>query len=267
MRASPTIHALWVLFAAICLPPSVTAQSPSLHPKLIEIATRENLPPYVVGGAAHGIEIDLVRAIFDYSDYEPVFIQQPRVRMITAFESGQMNGILTQHVLASDIGCSTDWYIAHQNVALTLASRNLTIEGLDDLKGLSVLSFSGATRYLGPEFQEAVTQTKRYTESGDQSKHIQLLYKGRFDTVVGDRWILALAQKSHFTETGEYLELKRHPIMKPSLYVARFHDQKICDAFNLGLRRLRADGTYAEIWNGYRQSLAVMNDRDGDLPH
>lgn len=263
MRASPIVHALRALFVSACLSSSVTAQSDPLHPELIEIATRVNLPPYVVDGAAHGIEIDLVKAILQGSGYEPVFIQQPRVRMISAFENGHMNGILTQNVLASNVGCATDWYIAHQNVAISLASRGLQIDSLDDVTGLSILSFSGATRYLGPDFQQAVAHTKRYTESGDQGKHIQLLYKGRFDAVIGDRWILALAQKSHFTATGDYRELQYHPIMEPSLYVARFHDQRVCDAFNLGLRRLRADGSYAEIWNGYRKSLAVMNDGNG----
>jgi len=260
MLASPTVHALRALFVSACLSLPVTAQSDNARAELIEIATRQNLPPYVVDAAAHGIEIDLVKAIFRGTGYEPIFIQQPRVRMISAFENGQMNGILTQNIQASDVGCATDWYIAHQNVAISLTSRNIKIGSLDDLMGLSVLSFSGATRYLGTEFQQAVAHTKRYTESGDQGKHIQLLYKRRFDAVIGDRWILALAQKSYFTEAGEYQELEYHPIMKPSLYVARFHEQKICDAFNLGLRRLRADGSYAEIWNGYRKSLAVMND-------
>ncbi|SDE41552.1 substrate-binding periplasmic protein [Kordiimonas lacus] len=266
MRASLTNHALRALFTAICLSPPVTAQTAATPPEMIEIATRENLPPYVVDRAAHGIEIDLVQAILKGSGYEPVFVQQPRVRMISAFENGQMNGILTQNVLASEVGCATDWYIAHQNIAVSMTSKNLSIDSLDDLKGLSILSFSGATRYLGSEFQQAVRHSKRYTESGDQSKHIKLLYNGRFDAVVGDRWILALAQKSHFTKTGEYRELKHHPIMEPSLYVARFHDQKVCDAFNLGLRRLRADGSYAEIWNGYRKSLAVTTDSKAPVP-
>lgn len=241
--------------------PSVTAQDKPSPPKqLIEIATREYLPPYVGQRASDGIEIDIVKAILKDTPYEAVFIQQPRVRMIAAFENKELNGILTQNVNASKVGCYTDWYISHQNVAITVKDRELQIEGLADLEGRAVLSFSGATRYLGDGFGNAIKRASRYTESGDQAKHISLLYKNRFDVIVGDSWILSLAQKRHFTKTGEYRATHKHPIMPPSLYVARFQEQAICDAFNHSLRSLRASGEYAEIWDGYTKQLVVALD-------
>ncbi|NVJ99600.1 MAG: transporter substrate-binding domain-containing protein [Alphaproteobacteria bacterium] len=235
--------------------------------QLVEIATREFLPPYVEQRAGGGIEIDIVKAILRDSAYEPVFIQQPRVRMISAFESKVLDGILTQNIAASNEGCATDWYISHQNVAITVEDKDMQITGLPDLKGLSVLSFSGATRYLGQEFANAIKDTERYTESGDQGKHISLLYKNRFDVIVGDSWILSLAQKRFFTQTGQYKAIHKHPIMAPSLYVARFHDQAICDAFNLGLRSLRASGEYADIWDGYEKQLMIAIDGKSGARH
>lgn len=256
--------ALLTFSAASVNAPAVHAQAETSSKKLLlEISTREFLPPYVEKDAVAGIEVDLIKAIFRGSQYEPIFVQQPRVRMIASFEAKETDGILTQNKTASNVGCATDWYIAHQNVAKTVASRNLTIQGLLDLKQYSVLSFSGATRYLGEKFQKAVRDAKRYTESGDQGKHIALLYNNRFDVIVGDRWILALAQKRHYENTGKYLELDTHPIMTPSLYVARFHDTGICEAFNHGVRALRASGEYAEIWSGYQARLLVSS----DLPH
>lgn len=241
--------------------------TPTARKQLVEIATREYLPPYVEQRASGGIEVDIIRAVFRETAFEPVFIQQPRVRMISAFENGEMDGILTQNIEASNVGCHTDWYISHQNVAITVKDRELSINGLEDLSDRAVLSFSGATRYLGRNFEAAVRGAKRYTESGDQGKHIALLYKNRFDVIVGDSWILSLAQKRHFTSSGEYRPVIKHPIMAPSLYVARFHEQAICDAFNYGLRSLRASGAYADIWDGYQQQLMIALDETDQLDH
>lgn len=242
--------------------PSATAQDNTT----IRIATREYLPPYVEMGATSGIEIDLIKAVFAETPYRAVFVQQPRVRMIAAYDDSRVDGILTQNINASNAGCATDWYISHQNVAKTLASRELEVTDLADLQDYAVLSFSGATRYIGSAFRDAIKGAKRYTESGDQGTHISLLYKGRFDVIVGDRWILSLAQKRYFDQTGDYQDLTTHAILPPTYYVARFHDPKICDAFNGALRSLRNSGKYAEIWAGYQARMIVDASDTPTLP-
>ena len=237
--------------------PAAAAQPEGDDGRTLRLATREFIPPYVHEHAESGIEVDLVKAIFRDTPYEIEFVQLPRIRMISAFEDNQLDGILTQNVKNSTSGCATDWYIEHQNVGLSVRSRRLEIASLSDLRNYAVISFSGATRYLGEEFRSAVRGAKRYTETGDQGAHISLLYKGRFDVVVGDNWIMRLAQKRHFDETGERMELAMHPLMPPSRYVARFHDKAVCEAFNTALRHLHENGTYAEIWAGYRARIYV----------
>jgi polar amino acid transport system substrate-binding protein len=255
-----------VLFIAIPLGTTIAkAQAKSESKQTLNIATRVNLPPYVENGATSGIEIDLVKSIFASTQYEPVFTQQPRIRMIAVFEAGKMDGILTQNINASDVGCATDVYLTHENVAKTLKSRDLTVAGLDGLAGYAVVSFSGATRYIGSPFSDAVKKAARYTETGDQAAHIELLYKNRFDVVVGDRWILRLAQKNFFDKTQEYQELDTHSVMKPSLYVARFHDQAVCSAFNTSLKAMRENGQYAAIWNSYERKL-LFTDNINTVP-
>ncbi|TNE62058.1 MAG: transporter substrate-binding domain-containing protein [Alphaproteobacteria bacterium] len=225
----------------------------------VRLAVREFLPPYVYENAETGIEIDLVRAIFREAGLQVDFVQLPRIRMIQTFDDGRVDGVLTQNVSASTEGCATVPYITHRNVAFTLKERRLPLDTLTDLEKYAVVSFSGATRYLGRDFADAVTTSPRYTESGDQGTHIALLYKQRFDVVVGDEWILRLAQRRHFERTGEYMELDSHAIMPASHYVARFRDQNLCDAFNKAYLTLDTSGALAEIWSGYRASILVMN--------
>ena len=248
------------------LSPTAAAQPEKKTIKTLRLAMREFIPPYVYENAASGIEVDLVKAIFRDMPFDVEFVQLPRIRMISSFEDHQLDGILTQNVKASNTGCATDWYIEHQNVGLSVKGRGVQVNSLDDLKNYAVISFSGATRYLGEEFRHAVRGAKRYTETGDQGAHISLLYKGRFDVVVGDNWIMRLAQKRYFDATGQRMELAMHPIMPPSQYVARFHDQSVCDAFNTALQHLHDNGTYAEIWAGYRARIYVEAEMDGSQP-
>ncbi|MCJ9428998.1 substrate-binding periplasmic protein [Kordiimonas marina] len=223
----------------------------------LKVAIREFLPPYVYEKAKSGIEVDLVQAILSEAHIPYRFIQLPRIRMIQSFEDGKIDGLLTQNAEASSVGCVTVPYITHHNLAFTLADRHLKVGSLADLSHYAVISFSGATRYLGPTFAAAIKDSPRYTESGDQGTHIALLYKRRFDVVVGDQWIIRLAQRRYMEKTGVYHELTGHKIMPASHYVARFHDQKYCDAFNQAYADLNAEGTLADIWNSYKARILV----------
>ncbi|WP_262691831.1 substrate-binding periplasmic protein [Kordiimonas aestuarii] len=245
---------------------AATAQPEQESSPTLRIATRNFLPPYIYEDAKTGIEVDLVNAVFKDTGFDIEYVQLPRIRMISSFEDHQLDGILTQNVTASDTGCATSSYIEHQNVGLTVKSRHLELQSFEELRNYAVISFSGATRYLGEDFRNAVRGAKRYTESGDQGTHISLLYKGRFDVAVGDNWILRLAQKRYFDRTGEKLELEAHPIMPPSQYVARFHDQAVCDAFDAALAKIQHNGTYAEIWAGYRARIYVEAGMDAPYP-
>lgn len=218
-----------------------------------------HLPPYVYNNAHSGIEIDIVKAIFDHTDFEISFTQMPRIRMIQTFDQGEFDGVLTQNIAVSDKGCATEWYLKHQNVAFTLSDSDLTITNINQLKTMSVLSFDGAKKYLGSEFETAVSRNPRYSESVNQASHIELIYMKRFDVIVGDEWILRLAQKEHYDRTGVYKKLTAHYIMPPSLYSARFQNTEVCDAFNEALNGLRTSGKYDEIIANYHTRIMVAS--------
>ncbi len=177
--------------------------------------------------------------------------------MIQSFDRGEVQGILTQNVTVSDIGCATDWYLKHQNVGFTLAEENIQLSTLQDLQKFSVLSFDGARKYLGEAFRMAVDNNPRYKEYINQAAHIELVYLKRFNVIIGDEWILRLAQRNHFDKTGKYKRMTAHYIMPPSLYSARFQDQTICDAFNKSLSKIRNSGNYEQIVSAYHQRIMI----------
>ncbi|MEX0300306.1 MAG: substrate-binding periplasmic protein [Kordiimonas sp.] len=241
--------------AVTCCVLAAVSQPTTAAPLLL--ATRHHLPPYVYNEANSGIEIDLIKAIFKDMGTDISFIQMPRIRMIQSFDRGEVQGILTQNITASNVGCATEWNLQHQNVGFTLADEDIKLTTLNDLGHLSVLSFDGARRYLGESFRRAVDNNPLYEESINQASHIELVYLKRFNVIVGDEWILRLAQRNHFDRTGTYKKMTAHYIMPPSLYSARFHDQKTCDAFDASLQKLRSSGNYEQIVSAYHQQIMI----------
>lgn len=226
--------------------------------QIVHIAARHDVLPYVAQNGEAGVEIELVKAIFAGTGYEPHFIQLPRVRMLQSFNAEQVDGVLTQNLELRGKGCITNWYIRHQNVGITVSDRNVPLNSLADMERLSVVSFDGATRYLGADFAIAAKMSPRYTESSDQSTHISLIYNGNFDVVIGDEWILKMAQVERRELTGEFEPLTVHRIIPPTLYGARFHDPLVCDAFDKSLTNMRTTGAYDAIVDAHYSAISAQ---------
>ncbi len=244
----------------------LTFSLPSHSADTITLATRPDTPPYIYNNAHHGIEIEIIDAISSVADLKFKYQQMPRMRMIQIFDANQSDGVLTQHPNVSNIGCATDWYLVHQNMAFSLKTNQFKINDLSGLKGKAVVSFDGASKYLGPAFKAAVKDTLRYTESAQQSMHISLIYSKRFDVVVGDHLILKLAQKELHTETKRYQPLAEHAILPISFYVARFHRQQTCDKFNAALKHIRDNGTYKSIIDKHLKDMTFVFDHPAEHP-
>ena len=225
--------------------------------ELVTLATRQSIPPYVNAGAVGGIEIDIVSAIFAEANIPVKFEQMPHVRMLPSFVRGRVDGVLTQSATNKTAGCATDWYMAHTNVGISLASNNFRISKLSDLHNRTVVAFVGAKGGLHPDYGEAVGKSPQYFEGDFQTTHVELIYKRRFDVAIGDEWILRLAQREHFDRTGMYAELRIHTILKPSLFSARFYEQETCDRFNAALKRLRVSGAYDAIMTKHHERIAI----------
>ncbi|PCI61491.1 MAG: hypothetical protein COB37_08160 [Kordiimonadales bacterium] len=224
----------------------------------LRLATREYLPPYINADATAGIEIDIVKAIFNQAKIEIKFVQMPDLRMTQAFSLKTVDGILTQNVKVKSMGCATDWYFTHPNVAITLAQNEFSLHRLEDLSKYSVVTFDGAQVTLGKRFADAVKNNPRYVEFENQPGHIELLYKGRFEVIFGDEWILRLARKNYFKKSGQLRNIRTHQIAATEYFSVRFHDQKHCDSFNQALKLIRNSGLHAAILAANRRRIDTI---------
>ena len=224
----------------------------------VSVAVGFSIPPYVIPEERRGMEYDIVKEALASEGIEMVPHFIPLGRVIKEIEAGQVDAALTQRIESGLKAQFSDVYITYRNYAITLASRDIAIAGIEDLRNKSVVAFQNATLYLGPQFQEMAKANPEYREETRQVVQPLLLYLGRVDVVIADRnifsWFSRLPEVVGKTDTTQ--PLRFHPLFPPTEYRVAFRDAGLRDAFNRGLAALRRSGGYDRITRSY-SSLMV----------
>ncbi len=228
------------LLASFLLPLSAFAQPGCGSADGARIAFNNALAPFAIEATAKGIEIDIVREALRRQGCKLVPVFLPFVRFEYALKEHKVDGVATINARSGIRAAFSDVYIEYHNVAVTLASRRLPINGIADLKGLKVIAFPGASRSLGEEFQRFTLNNPYYSEDQKQLSHNRLLYNGGVDVAIAERSIFAYLDRtlgdSKFPERK--LPVVLHPLFAANQYQVGFRDPALRDRFNLGLSSL-----------------------------
>lgn len=224
----------------------------SAEAKTLRIAVGLSIPPYIIKEESRGIEYDILKEVLLSQGYEMEPVYVPLGRTLHMIKSDKVDGIMSTG--ADNLpGCYTDSHITYWNFAISLKSAHLKIESVHDLIDKSVLSFQNAKNYLGADFKQMAEKNRQYKEVADQSIQNKLLFNGRADVVVADRYIFEWfrndASVQKVADTNQ--EVEYHRLFEPSNFRAVFKDGAICAAFNVGLKDLRESGRYQEIIASY----------------
>lgn len=224
----------------------------------ISIGVGFSLPPYVIQDSSSGIEIDILKEAFAVTGHTVKIKYLPNVRTLSLFEEGKLDGAINVKKDSLLLGYYSDDVITFQNIAISLEENNLSIEKIIDLKDskFHVLAFQNASKFLGDEFAQVVTENKNYLEISDQSFHAIILLKKRVDVLISDKRVflfhLRNALKSEKLLPEEQIrKVKIHTIFPPTIYSFVFKLEKIRDAFNAGLKVIRENGKYDLIMDRY----------------
>lgn len=208
-------------------------------------------PPYVMESGAVGLDVDIARHALAAGGYKLVGQSLPQTRALAMLRAGQLDGLLS---ISEGIGGQdffTDSYIIYQNVATTLARRNLKLQNIEDLANYSVAAFQNASMVLGDRFSLLVSGHSDYRELPAQITQNKLLFTGRVDVVIGDRLIFAHFSEKLDPQINARQAVTYHRIFPESPRKAVFRDVRVRDAFNAGLKTIRANGTYDAIMRQY----------------
>ncbi len=223
------------------------------------VAVGRDLPPYVMVEDWRGLEYDIVREALALEGHtiKPKFMAL--VRVPKEMEAGLVDAAMTMRPDSGVQAFYSNPHVTYRNVVLTLASRNLIISRPADLTGKSVLAFQNAAHTLGPEFQAMAATNPAYREEARQGMQPLLLYLGRVDAVVSDRFIFGwFAHDPEVSERADTAQtLRVHAIFPPTDYSVAFRDAALRDSFNHGLRKLRESGGYGRIVERYSPYLKM----------
>lgn len=223
-----------------------------LRAETLRVAVGLNIPPYVIEHEKRGIEFDILKEVLAEAGYQMEAVYVPLARTLEMLRQGKVDGTMSTGL--TDLpGCYTDPHITYWNYAITLQDRGFDIQSEKDLNGLNIMAFQNARNYLGDAFKAMADANPGYIEIADQSAQNKALYTNRTDVVVGDRYIFQWYMKDKevlkFVQPDR--ELVYHKIFEPSEFPAVFNSREICEAFNLGLKKIRESGRYQQIIDSY----------------
>ncbi len=209
-------------------------------------------PPFIVNENGAGIQLDIIRKALTTQGVETEFEHVPLSRNILNF---QRIGIDAVSILPSDFQRTNMYvskpYITYQNVAVSLANRELEINSIDDLSGVSVAAFQKARKFLGDDFHYKVAKSSGYREVADQIKQIEMLFSGETEVIILDINIFIHYCKTHMSSVDENT-FKVHYIFDEKNYSAGFKSLALKTKFDNGIEYIKESGDYQNILNKYR---------------
>lgn len=215
------------------------------------------LPPYVIQENNSGFEIDIIRAALAVKGYtlKPTyasFLAAPKMLKDKQADAAQRgNPELREGEGFFYAGEPT---VVYQDNAISLKKNNLKIDSLADLKGKSIVSFQGATQFLGPEFAAAVKGNPNYQESSNERRKLQMLYANSAQVYTGDANIFKYYRNTVKGDVDTAQEVVYHKVFPTVNDVTRhavFLDKQVRDDFNAGLAQLKSSGQYQQIIKKY----------------
>lgn len=240
--------------AALALISVTASQSQPLTEVTVGIGLTK--PPYVLESGKEGLEVDLARAALTAGGYSMVPVQYPPTRGLALFRSRKLDGLLTVDEGIGGNDYFSDPYIIYQNVATTLANQDIRLDSIEDLSKYSVGAFQNANAILGERFRAVVAHHPNYKEYPQQILQDKMLYTGRIDVAVGDKLIFHYFSKRLEPSIDTSQAVVYHAIFPPNPRKAVFVDVKVRDAFNAGLKLIKANGSYDAIVKKYQTYMA-----------
>jgi polar amino acid transport system substrate-binding protein len=230
---------LWLALALCCAARAAEPAMPEVH-----VGMGLPKPPYVMESGTAGLDYDIARQALASGGYKLVGHMLPQTRALAMLRAGQLDGLLS---ISEGIGGQdyfTDNYIVYQNVATTLARRDLKIQQIEDLANYSVAAFQNASMVLGDRFSLVASGHSDYREVPAQITQNKLLFTGRVDVVVGDRLIFRYFSEKLEPQINTRQAVTFHRIFPESPRRAVFR-------FNTGLKTIHANGTYDALMKQY----------------
>jgi ABC-type amino acid transport substrate-binding protein len=236
---------------------SVLMAFSSIHARELKIGTG-NFPPYFSEKGTDGLFNDLIREAFDLMpQHKLTFVpEMSNYRLVQSLNDGTVDGAANILAKSKIVGCLSDPVFRYADVAVTRKDHQLKIDSVGDLAEKRIATYQGAKTFLGSEFARVVsTDARLYRELPQQLDQAMSVSTGLSDVSVGDMYIFLYSIKHNSNGKFKADQFDIHNVFPVTYSFMGFHEQILCDEFNVALRKLKKSGRYEAIYSRYLKHL------------
>ncbi len=256
-------------FILICLFVGFTINVHALDPVIVNsntltIGVSFAIPPYVIKEIDQGIELEILREAFSVTGHTVQIKYLPLFRTFSQLKAGKIDGVINIKKGMIDNIFYSDEVITFQNCAISLAKKGYPdFRDLSFLRGKYIIAFQRAPTILGEEFAKIASNNDKYEEIAEQDRQVLRFFLERnADFIVMEKQIFNYYRKKALNDKTighkAASPVKFHILFPPTHYRFAFKDKKVRDAFNIGLKTIRANKKYFRIIKKYEE-LMLLN--------
>ncbi|WP_284296686.1 substrate-binding periplasmic protein [Thalassotalea loyana] len=225
-----------------------------------------HFPPYSIDDLDEitGAEVDIVKESLAIMGYQVNFVSYPYGRLPIAFSTREVDCTIVTQKNFSEISVYYSDIVLpeYQTVAVHLKKNNFDINSINDLKAKSIIAHQRAHLFYGEEYKSIADKNKDtglYQETARQETQVRMMFLGRIDVIV-----LAHEIFLYFQERADYQQKNRDYQVskifgdKFGFYNA-FWDQAVRDDFNVGLEKIKVNGTYQAILERHLKNYSTTD--------
>lgn len=212
-------------------------------------------PPHMIAASNNGIDVDIAREILQEMGHKVKVNFAPLKRSMVQVVHKDADLFLPTFFQrdTSELFISKA-IISYRPTVFSLKNNNFKFNRISDLAEKKLVTFQGATGYLGDEFLK-VAQSKGYRELHDMSKFPEMLIKQRCEVVVLDYYIfyyfLREYLKNNLVEKSTVNEIEQFELFPEVKAHVGFNDEILRNEFNDQLQLYKKHGKQNVVIDKY----------------
>ena len=200
-----------------------------------------------------GYDVDIIKAVAEKAGLQIKIINTPWTGIFAALNNGDVDLVISGVTINDKRKQSYDFTMPYFEARQLIAvNKDSTVKSLKDLAGKKVGVVTGSTAddTTSKEFGKTNPDIKRFEST---PVVISELANGGIDAAIGDNGVVAFRIQEH-----KQLKVVNDPSFPKEFFgiVVKQGNKALLDKLNAGLTKVKADGSYAQIYKKWFQGDA-----------
>jgi len=214
------------------------------------LLTTDDGPPHIIKETHGGIDIEITKSVLALMGYRADVMYAPLSRGLLLVEKGKADlTVPTFFQQDNDSLFFSKAIIEYKPTVFSLVESGFKFLSLEDISGVNVSTFQGATGYFGKSFV-AMTHVTNYTEHHDMSTLPLFLVQRKSDLVILDYYIFHYFLRKQLPAFPKSA-IREHALIPSVSAHVGFNSKHLRDEFNQKLLLFTKNGGDRKIIKKY----------------